>query len=221
MTLDHDDSYGTSNCGSRASTRHLRSFAKHALSVLAGALLVGLLLAATKTPRLDSSQTLNVARLPQIASGKDERTGQPASWFNGDCGSSAQEAKARACVFDLVSQSWLPKDCLSKEDFEDTDLMYANKTWHWGLDNLREVSLDEVRRGEFSRVWTSMDWHLTHCSFIWKRLHRALLDPGRKVDSYTADYHHTSDCAHMIAELSPTQPVNSTGTRVYTKFPTC
>lgn len=204
-----------------AQKKRSRSFLRAGLSFSAGGLFVAAALVASGLANTVPLFNMNDARLPQIASGKDELTGQPASWFNGNCGSSAEEAKSRNCVFDLVSHSWLPHDCLSTEDLEDADIMYANSTWHWGLDDMKEVSLEDVRRGEFDRVWTSMDWHVAHCGFVWKRLHRALLDPWRKLDSYTADYHHTGHCVDMIARLNPVGPINATGTRVYTKFPTC
>ena len=170
---------------------------------------------------LFSVQPLKAPILGNIEQGMDEKTGQPAHWFNGPCGGSAEKARSLGCVFDIVSHSWLPETCLHREDIEDGKLMYANNTWHWGLDNLTEVSLDSVRLGEFDRVWTSMDWHVLHCTYIWKRLHRALLEPGRVLDSYTADYHHTKHCIGMIQGLDPQTPLNATGTRVYTKYPSC
>lgn len=205
----------------RKPRQRLVSLSLVTLPFLAGAVITATLLSAIGLLNTDSIQSVDNNELPNILPGTDEATGQPASWFNGNCGSSATEARSRDCVFDLVSHSWLPQNCLYNEDFADAELMYANSTWHWGLDDTTEVSLENVRQGEFDRVWTSMDWHVTHCSYVWKRLHRALIDPGRRLDSYTADYHHTSHCVGMIAGLNPVAPLNGVGTRVYTKFPTC
>lgn len=157
--------------------------------------------------------------LPVIHAGIDTKTGQPASWFNGDCGNTATEAKALDCRFDMVLHAWLPRDCVSGDDVEDEVLMYADRDWHWGLDNKTETSLETVRGGELAYVWTSFDWHVAHCAYVWKRLHRAMLAGDGKVDSYTTSYSHTKHCVEMVAGRDEMRKV--AGTQVYAKFPTC
>jgi hypothetical protein len=151
--------------------------------------------------------------------GTDSKTGQPASWFNGDCGNTVAEAQSLNCSFSMVLHAWLPQDCMSEDDMEDEIAMYANRNWHWGLENMTEVSLETVRSGEFLSVWTSYDWHVTHCTYVWKRLHRALLAEDMKIDSYTASYGHTKHCVEMITGQDEMH--KALGTQVFAKFPTC
>lgn len=92
-------------------------------------------------------------RLPVLHGGTDPKTGQPASWFNSDCGNTIAEAKSRNCRFDIVLHAWLPQDCMTEDGIEDEIAMYANRHWHWGLENKTERSLGAVHSGQFIFVW--------------------------------------------------------------------
>ena len=158
---------------------------------------------------------------PPIRSGSDETTGLPKSWSHGDCGNSPSEAKLLGCRFDIILHSWLPADCITPEDDADAVLMYAGRNWEWRLGNGTEVTLDDVRTGEFAFVHTSFDWHVTHCMYVWKRMHRVMMDSGRRVDSYTINYHHTTHCAEMIGGGETGDGMKDAGSKIFVKYPVC
>ena len=156
--------------------------------------------------------------LPAIHEGKDLLTGKPTSWFNGECGNSPTQALARGCRFDMITHSWLPPACQYDEDVEDEATFYEMHEWKWSHENGTDVSGAQARRGELLYVFGSFEWHRVHCTFTWKRLHRALLY-GRNIDSYVASLHHTEHCSDLL--LVDTDSSNVPHSRVFTKYPSC
>jgi len=155
--------------------------------------------------------------LPEMYEGTDENTGKPASWFNGDCGNSAAEARGRGCRFDRVLHSWLPLACTNDDDLQDERDFIAAADWKYYSEEGSQLLTEDVYRGEAKLVFTSWRWHLVHCTFVWKKLHRALLD-GRNIDSYIANFNHTHHCSELLLmDIGPQEP----STRIFTKFPTC
>lgn len=133
------------------------------------------------------------------------------------CGNSREEALAVGCQFDVMSFSWLPPDCYDGElvaEFE------ALGPWEWFDGPEGRVVADEkaVREGRLDRLYVTWEFHLLHCTFQWKKMHRALL-AGRPIDSYIGNFSHTRHCEHMI--MNRRTPLNSTGTDIFIKYPSC
>jgi len=185
---------------------------------LLGLLTMGLISYASSPARSISPPNRS---FPPIRTGSDSLTGLPRSWSHGDCGNSPPDAEARGCRFDIVLHSWLPADCITPEDDADAELMYAGRDWEWHLGNGTAVTLDSVRTGQFSFVHTSFDWHVTHCMYVWKRMHRAMMDSGRRIDSYTINYHHTTHCAEMIGGGETGVGMKDAGSKIFAKYPVC
>jgi hypothetical protein len=158
-------------------------------------------------------------KLPEFREGTDPNTHRPLSWYNGDCGSSPEDAHARGCRYSIVLHAWLPKDCLTDEDVEDEKLMYENRVWPYQLDDGKNLTMDELHRGDYHHFTTHFDWHVTHCMYIWKRVHRAMLDADRKIDSYAGNIHHTSHCVKMIS--GDVGGMKNSGTKIFVKYPVC
>ncbi|KAJ3493777.1 hypothetical protein NLG97_g4516 [Lecanicillium saksenae] len=156
--------------------------------------------------------------IPHARNGTDPITGKPLSWSNGDCGNSPEEAKALGCKYSIVLHSWLPASCLTKADDEDTEEMYKDRQWFYETAG-KNLTMDELGAGDYDNFLTSFDWHVTHCMFVWKRLHRILLDPTQELDSYTANYHHTSHCVKMIGGHAG--GMKDSGTKIFVKYPKC
>ncbi len=137
------------------------------------------------------------------------------------CGGSAAEARALGCQFDLMSFTWTPPQC------HDTDLEVefmttpAEETWRWYLDAQgdREVPIEQVREGELDHLFVTWEFHMTHCVFMWKKLHRAMLG-GKMVDSYSWEYDHTRHCGMMILG-SQDREWNVTHTEIRIKYAHC
>ena len=116
------------------------------------------------------------------------------------CGNTPSEARAAGCVFDIVAFSWLPPRCHDAELGEEFRQL---KDWEYYLDRNRTrlVSLEMALTGEFTGLNTKFEHHLHHCTFLWKKMHRALLSGGggkQAIDSVTAAYVHTEHCSKVL-----------------------
>jgi hypothetical protein len=116
------------------------------------------------------------------------------------CGSTPAEARAAGCSFDMMAFSWLPPRCYDSELVEE---FREFKNWGYWLDRNRTkpVSLEVALTGEIPELYTEFEYHLRHCTFLWRKMHRALLsDRGGKlaIDSVTAGYAHTEHCSKML-----------------------
>lgn len=157
--------------------------------------------------------------LPHAANGTDPKTGLPLSWSHGDCGNSPEDAKARGCQYSIVLHSWLPESCLTDDDAQDAKDMYHGRHWPYEIAAGRNLTVEELGAGDYGHFTTTFDWHVTHCMYVWKRLHRILMDPALELDSYTANYHHTSHCVKMIG--GHPEGMKDSGTKIFVKYPKC
>ncbi|CAJ0547073.1 Ff.00g017000.m01.CDS01 [Fusarium sp. VM40] len=187
------------------------------ISFLVGLLTMGLIAACFSIIMLPARPVARI--LPEIRSGSDPITGLPISWSHGDCGNSPEEARAQGCRYSIVLHAWLPKSCLAEDDEEDTKDMYNGRNWPLTAASGQNLTMEEFSSGDYGHFVTTFDWHVTHCMYVWKRLHRVMLDPTKELDSYTANYHHTSHCVKMIG--GDAGGMKDSGTKVFVKYPKC
>ncbi|KUI72152.1 hypothetical protein VM1G_07808 [Cytospora mali] len=113
------------------------------------------------------------------------------------CGSTVEEAKALNCTWDLLAAAWLPPACIDQELNEE----FRNEgPWRYfadreGTEELPEEELP-YRVGEGMEFYASLKYHKTHCSYQWRKMHRAMMR-GTKIENKLADYHHTKHCGHV------------------------
>lgn len=176
-------------------------------------------IAADMTTSTNTTSQAAYRGLPEVQPGIDERTGLPLHWYNGDCGNSPAEAEARGCFFQMAVLTWLPKGCYTQDDIDDAEDMYRGRTdWYYEADG-RNLTVDEVRRGHYHNFTSTWEMHMSHCVYTWKRLHRALLNPGMKVDAYTVNYYHSEHCAALSKSYSG-GAAGETGV-LFAKYPVC
>lgn len=187
-------------------------------SFILGILTMAFVYAVTR-PTMVPPSSSNIRHLPPIREGSDPKSGLPLSWSHGDCGNSPEDAMKLGCQYSIVLHAWLPKDCLSEEDVEDETLMYAEREWPYSLDNGTSLTLDQLRSGQYHHFTTTFDWHVTHCMYVWKRVHRSMNDGKRKIDSYAANIHHTFHCVKMIGGNAG--GMKNSGTKIFMKYPVC
>lgn len=169
--------------------------------------------------RLTAPKPSHARNIPHAADGSDPVTGLPLAWSNGDCGNSPEDAKARGCQYSIVLHSWLPKSCLTAADEQDAKDMYEGRHWPYEIAAGKNLTMEELGAGDYGHFTTTFDWHVTHCMYVWKRLHRIMLDPAQELDSYTANYHHTSHCVKMIG--GHPEGMKDSGTKIFVKYPKC
>lgn len=187
---------------------------------LATSFLLGVSIMALLSVSLHRTAAATNRKIPEMRPGTDAETGLPLSWSHGDCGNSAADAQALGCRYSIVLHAWLPADCLTDDDLADESLMYRGRDWPFETDG-GNLTVDELRGGRYHHFSTTFDWHVTHCMYVWKRMHRAMLDATLKLDSYTANFHHTAHCVEMIGGGPGHDGMKNSGTKIFVKYPVC
>jgi hypothetical protein len=167
----------------RNSTRHVNGGKSNKLYLSIFAATVGLsILIVILWMRQTSSSGLGVADPPQSTI---------------HCGETAEEARLQGCVFDVMSFSWLPYECF---DAELNAQFLALEDWHWfDSDEQSEVFYETVKRGENEYLYVNWNYHQFHCTYMWRKLHRAILKQ-QPVDEYIGNYSHTEHCERVLTK---------------------
>lgn len=138
----------------------------------------------------------------------------------GSCGSTPASARLANCSFDVMSFSWLPSAC---SDPELTTEFVALRNWTWWVDENQTASIPfkEVQKGGRSMLFVNREYHMYHCTYMWRKLHRGM--QKGVVDSYIGSYEHTGHCEMMLLgmEGKPVPDRNVTDTAILMKFPRC
>ena len=136
------------------------------------------------------------------------------------CGTTAAEARSRGCVFETTGFAWLPPACADPStEAEFLTYIAANDLLLYRDMNYTDiVSLEEVKRGEGPGFFVRQQYHLTHCLFLIKKLHRAIAQ-GRTLDGIIMPLHHTEHCIGQ--NLMPHGYRAMDVQLSYTKFPYC
>jgi hypothetical protein len=132
------------------------------------------------------------------------------------CGTTAAEARARGCQFEMTGFAWLPKECLDptvETEFLEIDIHYYRDSNY-----TQEAPLEEVRRGDGHGYFVRHDYHRAHCAFLLKKLHKAM-SSGNKVDGLISSVHHTSHCVQML--LAPPDFRSDVAQFAFAKWPYC
>ena len=133
------------------------------------------------------------------------------------CGKTREEALAAGCRFDWVGYSWLPPDCY---DGELVDEFARRGPWDFYVDKegTSVAPFKQVRDGMLDRLYITTEHHMLHCTFQWRKMHRAL-EAGRPVDGYVGNYSHTSHCEAMLMMQGVVLSEVNAGMKI--KFPAC
>lgn len=137
------------------------------------------------------------------------------------CGNTTAEAKARGCHFDIITFCWLPHRCYDNELSKSFEQLVD---WKWYLDRnkTRPVPKTEALRGELDGLYVSWEYHVQHCVYMWQKMHRALLGPGKEaIDTYISPYIHTEHCGKMLLTRGDGYALSDINTRIRVKFPDC
>ncbi|KAK5050444.1 hypothetical protein LTR84_003725 [Exophiala bonariae] len=114
------------------------------------------------------------------------------------CGSTPAEARNLGCIFETTLSLWVPPECYDFE-LETTYLQQPGLKFYRDVNLTEEVSLREVKTGESIGWFVPWDHHVRHCSFAFRKLHRAAAY-GKKIDGYVLQYAHTEHCLKMMTE---------------------
>ncbi|MCJ1224801.1 hypothetical protein MMC12_001446 [Toensbergia leucococca] len=134
------------------------------------------------------------------------------------CGNTTQSARLQNCTFDPISFSWLPAPCT---DTHLTAAFLAKRPWQWYLDRAgtQPAPRSEVLRGDHDNLYVTAEYHILHCTYMWRKMHRAVA-AGWLIDGYVGRFEHTAHCEAMILEgLEGKERVVDTVIRM--KWPEC
>lgn len=137
------------------------------------------------------------------------------------CGNTTAEARARGCHFDVISFCWLPDACY---DAELSAEFLAAHELEWFEDPAKErpLSYEQIITGEHTGLYVNWEYHVAHCTAMWRKMHRAILGALGKaaIDAYIGSYPHTEHCEQML--LGGTGVAFDTiNTRIAVKYPDC
>ena len=133
------------------------------------------------------------------------------------CGSSPREAKARGCIFDLMSWCWVPPAC-HDEQLSQQNLDLGPWLWYEDVQATRPVLQQTAELGEIPILFVEESFHQIHCTYIWKKMHRAYLSQ-RTIDSYVGRFNHTIHCSEVLLRRGVIW--DQVDTSVVLKYPTC
>lgn len=219
--------------------RFTTTYTRLALLLLASILLGAALSALVTTILTTRLRTLTTShRNDNTLASPSDPSSRPVTYLQtAPCGSTPTQARAAGCEFDLISFNWLPPQCHDAalaETFE-AELVEAGQL-AWFTDANRtapSLTREQIMTGEYSGVYVSLGYHLRHCTAMWRRMHRALMQSRggegeggggglERVDSYIWSYHHTRHCEEVLLTRFGEVDVGDVfTTEVRIKYPDC
>ena len=137
-------------------TRHLKSLLRVTLALL-------LLL------------TVGIAISVSLSTGGHQTAPLKVNVLRRPCGDTPDAARAAGCVFDIVSFCFLHPRC---HDFELAAEFAAVEPWQWFRERSNEsdtIPREQVLAGQFNVSFVEYRYHIEHCLFMWRKLHRVVL----------------------------------------------
>jgi len=152
------------------------------------------------------------------------------------CGNSTAEARAQGCVFDVLTNMWVPAQCWDKEG---TDEFMRTAPWQgYDLqDGKRLLTLEEMseRVGRYRLgpdpdlppYWTPLREHVIHCAKMWQRQHRGFMrGDSKKLDFHSLSYQHTLHCSNSLVHMAgagdkPPDPLDMIAIKTWVGFSDC
>jgi hypothetical protein len=119
------------------------------------------------------------------------------------CGTSLQEAKSKGCLYDILSNHWIPNECADEFSIREYQ---SDGSWYPYNDENRTELLTREELGDRTFYYTSMRDHIVHCAALWRRQFRALSEGWRYLDSVLTDPEHTMHCSKFLVDMSDYGP---------------
>lgn len=112
------------------------------------------------------------------------------------CGSSPLEARSRGCSFDIISFSWQTPECHDASLISDF-LDWGDWDFYTDFKGNMTVPLEEAWKGDRA-LWVSWDYHVVHCTFMWRLMHRSY-ERGW-ISETLHSYDHTLHCQDVLLD---------------------
>ena len=124
----------------------------------------------------------------------------PTSTRQANCGSSPASARARGCHFDILSYAWQTLECFDADLMSEFTSFNQNWTFYTHLNDTTDpVNIVEAMEGDKQVLYVDWQFHVVHCTFVWRQMHRALAGRGY-IDSHVGSYKHTMHCQKVLLD---------------------
>ena len=133
------------------------------------------------------------------------------------CGTTAEEARANGCIFDLLTLAWLAPACYEK-DLSEEFLEVASEPFYYDIEGKHQIENYEILSERTEPSWTTRRYHIYHCSYGWRLMHK-MIEQGRMLESGLSSYHHTEHCTDTL--MNQTVPMEDVITRIIIMYPDC
>jgi hypothetical protein len=133
------------------------------------------------------------------------------------CGITADEARSRGCQYDVISFAWTPSRCFDSDLMTDFTSL-RNWTFFTSQNGTEAVPYESVALGEHDTLYVTQEFHMYHCTYMWRKMHRAVL-AAVPLDGYIGNYHHTGHCEHQIMQQA--RGAHEISTTIFTKYVSC
>ena len=122
----------------------------------------------------------------------------------GHCGhnNNITEARALGCLFDPASWIWVQPACYRSELI--SDFLNRTELHFYRTNSLRpedEIPREEWMRGDYTRVYGGLDYHVAHCTFNYRKIHTAYLN-HEPLDSSAGAMSHSNHCEMAIFDTT-------------------
>ncbi|CAG8978470.1 hypothetical protein HYALB_00005044 [Hymenoscyphus albidus] len=115
------------------------------------------------------------------------------------CGKTPADAVKNGCHYEPMISSWVPEACYFIEAQQGYDV-YSDLDWFadpFLRQPLNETEMIDLRRGFYSHVYTTWQYHDEHCLYNWRKLAMAVEKRLPLIESKTADEEHSQHCAKV------------------------
>lgn len=133
------------------------------------------------------------------------------------CGNSTAEALFQNCTFDMVGTIWTPSPCVDLGTSEEFSAWLASPEriipWPFYADGDGQhwlSTVEELAAREHQLVYTTIDYHLGHCVWVWRRMHTSMGQRSYKWPYvWNTPLAHTVHCTNML--LNPSSMSDGNG----------
>ena len=132
-------------------------------------------------------------------------------------GTTVAEAKRQGCKFTPLAIAWLPPHCIDEDLANEFDRAGPKpQGWEYWRDlnatipmTVKEVGELADYEGEDAVFYTTVEWHITHCMWTWRKHYRSL-SLGTVIENRSNGIKHIKHCEGIVRDRAP---LLSIGTR--------
>lgn len=133
-----------------------------------------------------------------------------------DCGTTVEEAKAKGCVWDLMSFGWTHPLCYNKAESERWLAEFGPWKWYHDFNATQPVADEDLPYTQL--VYAEQGYHIQHCLYVFKLLHLAGMG-GHLVTDEAIPLAHTGHCTKLMSD--PPTDFKHINTKVDLLFARC